>query len=152
MSKFLFETRPKTKAKSRVSQIVSLTGFSFVGGPAMNDSAAASEFLHKLNLPYRSAVSLDTQTIEAWADSQTGLNPCRRECRSRFPRSTARPSRSSTAVFPRVARNLLLSKIAAAIRAPFEVAGTIADGAPRDQARDRSVLLSAKQGEHRHRR
>jgi magnesium chelatase subunit H len=63
------------KSKARVSQIVSLTGFSFVGGPAMNDSAAASEFLRSLNLPYRSAVSLDTQTIEAWSDSQTGLNP-----------------------------------------------------------------------------
>lgn len=61
--------------KSRVSQIVSLTGFSFVGGPAMNDSAAAAQFLRELNLPYRSAVSLDTQTIEAWSDSQTGLNP-----------------------------------------------------------------------------
>ena len=61
--------------KARVSQIVSLTGFSFVGGPAMNDSAAAAEFLRELNLPYRSAVSLDTQTIEAWNDSATGLNP-----------------------------------------------------------------------------
>jgi magnesium chelatase subunit H len=61
--------------KPRVSQIVSLTGFSFVGGPAMNDSAAAAQFLRELNLPYRSAVSLDTQTIEAWSDSQTGLNP-----------------------------------------------------------------------------
>ena len=60
---------------ARVSQIVSLTGFSFVGGPAMNDSAAAAEFLRDLNLPYRSAVSLDTQTIEAWNDSATGLNP-----------------------------------------------------------------------------
>ena len=49
--------RPKSKVKtkstnqrpskdlSRVSQIVSLTGFSFVGGPAMNDSEAAAEFL-----------------------------------------------------------------------------------------------------------
>jgi len=63
------------RTKARVSQIVSLTGFSFVGGPAMNDSAAASEFLRELNLPYRSAVSLDTQTIEAWSDSHTGLNP-----------------------------------------------------------------------------
>ena len=63
------------ETKARVSQIISLTGFSFVGGPAMNDSAAASEFLNKLNLPYRSAVSLDTQTIEAWNDSATGLNP-----------------------------------------------------------------------------
>ena len=80
------DRRPKTKdqkpsskgnsiARSRVSQIVSLTGFSFVGGPAMNDSAAAAEFLRDLNRPYRSAVSLDTQTIEAWLESQTGLNP-----------------------------------------------------------------------------
>lgn len=63
------------ETNARVSQITSLTGFSFVGGPAMNDSAAASEFLKQLNLPYRSAVSLDTQTIEAWTDSGTGLNP-----------------------------------------------------------------------------
>ncbi len=70
VAKFFVETR-----KPRVSQIVSLTGFSFVGGPAMNDNAAAAEFLRELNLPYRSAVSLDTQTIEAWSDSQTGLNP-----------------------------------------------------------------------------
>lgn len=64
-----------TTDRSRVSQIVSLTGFSFVGGPAMNDSEAASQFLQQLNRPYRSAVSLDTQTIDAWRTSQTGLNP-----------------------------------------------------------------------------
>jgi magnesium chelatase subunit H len=61
--------------RSRVSQLVSLTGFSFVGGPAMNDSEAAAEFLQSLNRPYRSAVSLDTQTIDSWRASQTGLNP-----------------------------------------------------------------------------
>jgi len=65
----------RTTDYSRVSQIVSLTGFSFVGGPAMNDSEAASEFLRQLNRPYRSAVSLDMQTIDAWRESQTGLNP-----------------------------------------------------------------------------
>jgi len=70
VSKFFID-----ETTARVSQILSLTGFSFVGGPAMNDSAAASEFLTKLNLPYRSAVSLDTQTIEAWRESLTGLNP-----------------------------------------------------------------------------
>jgi magnesium chelatase subunit H len=72
------DQRPKTQGRtlrSRVSQIVSLTGFSFVGGPAMNDSEAAAEFLQQLNRPYRSAVSLDTQTIDAWRASQTGLNP-----------------------------------------------------------------------------
>jgi magnesium chelatase subunit H len=58
----------------RVSQIVSLTGFSFVGGPAMNDSEAAAEFLRGLNRPFRSAVSLDMQTIESWRESGVGLN------------------------------------------------------------------------------
>ena len=67
--------QPKDLTTSRVSQIVSLTGFSFVGGPAMNDSEAASEFLTGLNRPYRSAVSLDTQTVDAWLSSPTGLNP-----------------------------------------------------------------------------
>jgi len=68
--------RVRTEVRtSRVSQIVSLTGFSFVGGPAMNDSEAAADFLGDLNIPYRSLVSLDTQTIESWRDSFTGLNP-----------------------------------------------------------------------------
>ena len=72
--------RPSSKQPGRlrtprVSQIVSLTGFSFVGGPAMNDSEAASEFLRDLNIPYRSLVSLDTQTIESWRESFSGLNP-----------------------------------------------------------------------------
>jgi magnesium chelatase subunit H len=62
-------------AQSRVSQIVSLTGFSFVGGPAMNDSEAAAAFLGELKIPFRSVVSLDTQTIESWRTSLTGLNP-----------------------------------------------------------------------------
>lgn len=63
------------KTRARISQIVSLTGFSFVGGPAMNDSEAAAGFLRELNLPYRSMVSLDTQTIESWQESFSGLNP-----------------------------------------------------------------------------
>ena len=62
------------KWKSRVSEVVSLTGFSFVGGPAMNDSEAAAEFLRGLNVPFRSMVSLDVQTIEHWRQSKLGLN------------------------------------------------------------------------------
>jgi magnesium chelatase subunit H len=61
--------------QSRAGQLVSLTGFSFVGGPAMNDSEAAVGFLKGLNVPLRSAVSLDVQTVEAWQESWTGLNP-----------------------------------------------------------------------------
>ncbi len=59
----------------RVSQILSLTGFSFVGGPAMNDSEAAVTFLRELNVPFHSAVSLEMQTIESWQASLLGLNP-----------------------------------------------------------------------------
>src|SRR5207245_5745475 len=65
----------RRKRRARISQMVSLTGFSFVGGPAMNDSEAAAQFLRDLNIPYRSLVSLDTQTIESWRESFTGLNP-----------------------------------------------------------------------------
>ena len=65
----------ETRRTSRVSQIVSLTGFSFVGGPAMNDSEAANQFLTEFNRPYRSVVSLDMQTIESWNESFIGLNP-----------------------------------------------------------------------------
>lgn len=66
---------PDKNTRSRVSQIVSLTGFSFVGGPAMNDSEAAAKYLKELNVPFRSMISLDTQTIESWQESFTGLNP-----------------------------------------------------------------------------
>ena len=66
---------PDSNWKPRVSQVVSLTGFSFVGGPAMNDSQAAAGFLKALNVPFRSMVSLDVQTIEHWNESKLGLNP-----------------------------------------------------------------------------
>ena len=75
--KFFINSKAKGQEakEARVSQIVSLTGFSFVGGPAMNDSEAASRFLSELNIPYRSLVSLDAQTIESWRELPTGLNP-----------------------------------------------------------------------------
>ena len=60
---------------TRVSQILSLTGFSFVGGPATNDSEAATAYLRDLNRPFHSVVSLDMQTIENWKATQLGLNP-----------------------------------------------------------------------------
>ncbi|MDW8240487.1 MAG: cobaltochelatase subunit CobN, partial [Acidobacteriota bacterium] len=59
----------------RVSQIVSLTGFSFVGGPGRNDSAAAVAWLAALKRPLRTVVSMDMQTIEQWSSSRIGLNP-----------------------------------------------------------------------------
>ena len=74
LGKHVSESRGSRGAKSRVSQVVSLTGFSFVGGPAMNDSQAAAQFLGELNVPFRSMVSLDVQTIENWTQSKLGLN------------------------------------------------------------------------------
>jgi magnesium chelatase subunit H len=59
----------------RVSQVLSLTGFSFVGGPAMNDSAAAVSYLKNFNRPLRSTISLEMQRSEQWAGSAIGLNP-----------------------------------------------------------------------------
>ena len=59
----------------RIAQLVSLTGFSFVGGPAMNDSEAAVTWLRTLNRPFRSFVSLEMQRTDDWADSMIGLNP-----------------------------------------------------------------------------
>ncbi|HEU4390315.1 MAG TPA: cobaltochelatase subunit CobN [Blastocatellia bacterium] len=61
--------------RPRISQLASLTGFSFVGGPAMHDGDAAVEFLSGLNIPLRSFVSLDVQTIDHWERSKLGLNP-----------------------------------------------------------------------------
>jgi magnesium chelatase subunit H len=95
--------------RPRISQIVSLTGFSFVGGPAMNDSEAASGYLRELNIPYRSLVSLDAQTIESWRESFTGLNPV--QTGMQIAKSTARLSRSCLVGFRRVESSPPLWKI-----------------------------------------
>ncbi len=58
-----------------VDAVVSLTGFSLVGGPAYNDSKAAEEILTKLDVPYLLAHPLEFQTIATWRASNTGLTP-----------------------------------------------------------------------------
>src|SRR5258708_35563635 len=55
--------------------MVSVYGLRYVGGPAMNYSEAAADYFAGLNIPYRSQVSLDTQTIDSWRESPAGLNP-----------------------------------------------------------------------------
>ena len=59
----------------RVDAMVSLTGFSLVGGPAYNDSAAAVEVLRDLDLPYIAAHPIEFQTLGQWAASGGGLGP-----------------------------------------------------------------------------
>jgi magnesium chelatase subunit H len=58
-----------------VDAVASLTGFSLVGGPAYNDSAAAEETLAALDVPYIVAAPLEFQTIEDWEKDSRGLTP-----------------------------------------------------------------------------
>ena len=58
-----------------IDAMVNLTGFSLVGGPAYNDSAAAQEVLTALDVPYISLQTLEFQTIEEWRADARGLNP-----------------------------------------------------------------------------
>jgi magnesium chelatase subunit H len=58
-----------------VDCLVSLTGFSLVGGPAYNDSPAAVEALAALDVPYVAAHPLEFQTLGQWGKSGGGLGP-----------------------------------------------------------------------------
>jgi magnesium chelatase subunit H len=58
-----------------VDAVVSLTGFSLVGGPAYNDVRAAEETLARLDMPYIVAHPLEFQTTEQWRDDARGLTP-----------------------------------------------------------------------------
>ena len=61
--------------EGRVDAMVSLTGFSLIGGPAYNDSDAAVALLKRLNVPYIAAQPLEFQTLDQWAKSGQGLGP-----------------------------------------------------------------------------
>lgn len=61
--------------KPTVDAVVSLTGFSLVGGPAYNDAKAAEDMLAKLDVPYIAAHPLEFQTLEKWGASRQGLLP-----------------------------------------------------------------------------
>ena len=61
--------------QGRVDALVSLTGFSLVGGPAYNDSPAAVETLTALDVPYVAAHPLEFQTLGQWGASDAGLGP-----------------------------------------------------------------------------
>ena len=60
---------------SIIDAMVSLTGFSLVGGPAYNDSSAAVDVLRRLDVPYIAAHPLEFQTLGQWAASEQGLGP-----------------------------------------------------------------------------
>ena len=65
----------ETYMQGRIDALVSLTGFSLVGGPAYNDSDAAVRLLQRLDVPYIAAQPLEFQTLGQWAQSPQGLGP-----------------------------------------------------------------------------
>ena len=71
------DARPAVDAYfgGKIDALVSLTGFSLVGGPAYNDNDAAVKMLADLDVPYLAAHSLEFQTLGQWARSSGGLGP-----------------------------------------------------------------------------
>jgi magnesium chelatase subunit H len=58
-----------------IDALVSLSGFSLVGGPAYNDAKGAEEMLARLDVPYLAAQPVEFQTLEEWEGSERGLHP-----------------------------------------------------------------------------
>ncbi len=75
------DARPAVEAyfmdgdRPMVDAVVSLTGFSLVGGPAYNDSRAAEEMLARLDVPCIAAQAVEFQTLDTWERSAQGLLP-----------------------------------------------------------------------------
>ncbi|MCQ0986367.1 magnesium chelatase subunit H [Jiella marina] len=75
------DSRPAIEAffrrdgKPAIDALVSLTGFSLVGGPAYNDSKAAENVLAELDVPFLSAHAVEFQSLEEWRVSSAGLTP-----------------------------------------------------------------------------
>lgn len=65
----------RTADGAKIDALVSLTGFSLIGGPAYNDSAVAQEVLAGLDVPYVAAHPLEFQTLGQWGANASGLGP-----------------------------------------------------------------------------
>ena len=61
--------------RTSIDALVSLTGFSLVGGPAYNDAKAAEDILAKLDVPYLAVTPVEFQTLDQWGGSTRGLLP-----------------------------------------------------------------------------
>ena len=151
-------------AAPTVDAVVSLTGFSLVGGPAYNDCRAAEEMLAELDVPYIAAHPVEFQTLEQWGASERGLLPVESDDDGRDPRARRRdradglrrplgrvgractgcdrgctlPAASGArhAVLPRARRDAGRARRQAGRAAPLR--------ARRAQARDRAVQLPAQ--------
>ncbi|RZL05783.1 MAG: DUF3479 domain-containing protein, partial [Rubrivivax sp.] len=58
-----------------IDALVSLTGFSLIGGPAYNDAHAAEDILARLDVPYLAVTPVEFQTLDHWGASSRGLLP-----------------------------------------------------------------------------
>jgi magnesium chelatase subunit H len=65
----------KRDGRPVIDALVSLTGFSLVGGPAYNDASAADAMLSGLDVPYIAAQAIEFQSLEQWNASDRGLMP-----------------------------------------------------------------------------
>jgi magnesium chelatase subunit H len=65
----------KKNGAPAIDILLSLTGFSLVGGPAYNDSKEAAQMLGDLDVPYVAAHALEFQTLELWEGCDRGLMP-----------------------------------------------------------------------------
>ncbi|WP_374942207.1 magnesium chelatase subunit H [Sphingomonas sp.] len=61
--------------RASVDAVISLTGFSLVGGPAYNDAQAAEAMLSALDVPYIAAHPLEFQSLQQWGAGRAGLLP-----------------------------------------------------------------------------
>ncbi|MFK7994706.1 MAG: magnesium chelatase subunit H [Granulosicoccus sp.] len=61
--------------RTYVDCMISLTGFSLVGGPAYNDAKSAVEALSRLDVPYIAAHPSEFQSLSQWEESSRGLAP-----------------------------------------------------------------------------
>ncbi|MEM7290111.1 MAG: magnesium chelatase subunit H, partial [Pseudomonadota bacterium] len=59
----------------KIDALVSLTGFSLVGGPAYSDAEAAAKALEALDVPYVAAHVTEFQPLPVWEKSTQGLTP-----------------------------------------------------------------------------
>jgi magnesium chelatase subunit H len=59
----------------QIDYMISLTGFSLVGGPAWHDGPAAQKVLAELDVPFVVAQPLEFQTLDGWKTDPRGLLP-----------------------------------------------------------------------------
>ena len=63
------------QGRPTIDALLSLTGFSLVGGPAYNDARAAEALLARLDVPYLAALPVEFQSLADWQGSERGLLP-----------------------------------------------------------------------------